>query len=86
MTTTELIRILKDYEFGGITGKSREVSFSINDDELYMDEPEITVVGTGDGIGGAEICLGLKGKVWIPASDRLPDDAGFYVVTKKQKS
>lgn len=62
MTITELIKLLKDNELGGISGKSRIISVTIND-ELFIAEPKITISSTGDGIAGAEICLDFSGEV-----------------------
>lgn len=55
MTTTELIELLKANEFGGITGKPREIS--IDTDMGFMPNPTIIVTSTGDGMLGAEITL-----------------------------
>ena len=60
MTTTELIELLKKYEFGGISNRPRKISITIND-KLFIGEPTISVNGTGDGIAGAEIDLGIDG-------------------------
>lgn len=59
MTTTELIKLLQSIEKGA-SGRSREISFVINDEEIF--EPDIKIVGTGDGIAGAEITLRLLEK------------------------
>ena len=48
MTTTELIALLKKNEFGGITGRPREISFRFRD--MMIADPDIEVVGTGDGL------------------------------------
>ena len=56
MTTTELIKLLQSIEKGA-SGRSREISFVINDEEIF--EPDIKIVGTGDGIAGAEVTLRL---------------------------
>lgn len=58
MTTTELIKILKDNEFGGASGRPREINFYINS-KHYILEPEIIVDSTGDGLF-TEITLNLK--------------------------
>ena len=60
MTTTELIELLKKYEFGGISKRPREISITING-KLFMGNPTISVNGTGDGIAGAEINLDIDG-------------------------
>ena len=59
MTTTELIKLLQSIEKGA-SGRSREISFVINDEEIF--EPDIKIVGTGDGIAGAEVTLRLLEK------------------------
>lgn len=56
MTTSELISFLKKYEFGGATGRPREVSFDYHG--LFIPTPTIDVDSTGDGLF-TEICLGL---------------------------
>ena len=58
MNTTELIKVLQKLEKGA-SGRSREISFSINC-KKFLPEPRITVNSTGDGIAGAEICLLLE--------------------------
>lgn len=60
MTTTELIELLKKYEIGGISKRSREISITING-KLFMENPIISVSGTGDGIVGPEIYLDIDG-------------------------
>lgn len=60
MTTTGLIKILKDNEYGGISHKPRELSLTING--KYMPNPQITLSSTGDGICGAEIDLDVDGE------------------------
>lgn len=59
MTTTELIKLLKKHEFGGVSGRPREISFSI--DEGFIASPNIVVESTGDGIAGAELDLRIEG-------------------------
>lgn len=54
MTTTELIEMLKQNEFGRATGRPRNVSLCI--DDAFIPEPDIVVDSTGDGIY-TEICL-----------------------------
>ena len=73
MNTTELIKLLKRYEFG-TSGRPREISIGINpkeidlsdvDEEIKDDEinvmlygkHEIKVTGGGDGIAGAQLDL-----------------------------
>lgn len=48
MNTTELIALLQKNEFGGITGRPREISFRFRD--MMIADPDIEVVGTGDGL------------------------------------
>lgn len=62
MTTTKLIELLKTYEFGGATGRPREISFKYKNS--FLAEPDIVVDSTGDGMF-TEITLGLKnGKLY----------------------
>lgn len=63
MTTTDLIRVLKQNEFGGATGKPREISFKT--EKGYIFTPDIVVSSTGDGLV-TEICLELIGEVEPP--------------------
>lgn len=60
MTTTDLIRILKQNEFGGASGRPREISFVT--EKGYLFGPDIVVDSTGDGLV-TEICLRLIGEV-----------------------
>ena len=62
MTTTELINLLKSAEYGGITGKPRKISLTVNG-RYFMSEPEISINSTGDGIAGAEIHLDVTGEI-----------------------
>ena len=64
MTTTELIKILKDHEFGGKTGASRQISLCVND-EYYIPMPEFKLDGLTDGIGrvGETLFLSINGNV-----------------------
>lgn len=57
MTTTDLIKILKSVEFGA-SGKPREISVSFKNEFCF--EPDITVISTGDGVAGAQLCLGIN--------------------------
>lgn len=57
MTTTELIELLKEVEFGA-SGRPREISFDHKDE--FISSPEIAISMTGDGIAGAELTLELK--------------------------
>lgn len=76
MTTTELIELLKQHEFGA-SGRPREISISIcpvlldtndvdmTDEEEQMnlmlyDNHEIKVSGGGDGIAGAQLDLRIE--------------------------
>lgn len=56
MTTTELIKLLQDLEFGG-SGRPREISFFVG--KKFIPNPDIKFEGSGDGIAGAELCLRL---------------------------
>lgn len=58
MTTSELIKLLKEVEFGA-SGRPREIS--IKTDYGFYPSPEIAVFATGDGIAGAELCLSVEG-------------------------
>ena len=66
MTTTDLIRVLKQNEFGGATGRPREISFKT--EKGYIFTPDIVVNSTGDGLV-TEICLELIGNVEPPSED-----------------
>lgn len=60
MTATDLIKLLKSLEYGGVSGESREISFDVcfpNGDKFFIRSPEISISSTGDGIAGAELCL-----------------------------
>ena len=57
MTTTELIKLLKDNEFGGATGRPREVYICIGDNIF---ETNIEGVDTGDGLF-TELFLNIRG-------------------------
>lgn len=59
MTTTELIALLKENEFGA-SGRPRKISFRTKD--AFMAEPKIMASSTGDGICGPEITLYLEPK------------------------
>lgn len=60
MTTTDLIKILSDNEYGAISHKPRNISLTING--KYMPEPRIALSSTGDGIAGPEIDLDIDGE------------------------
>ena len=71
MTTTELIELLKAYEYGGATGRSREVMFQAGNRIIGTDRVEF--IGSGDGLL-TELCLSLPGAErktgrWIPMFD-----------------
>ncbi len=73
MTTTELIEILRQNEFGGASGRPREVSFCVGDRIISTDGIEVT--GSGDGLI-TELDLSLpdaepkKGR-WIDMDDHV---------------
>ena len=72
MTTTDLIKILKDTEYGGISHKPRNISLTING--KYMPDPRITLSSTGDGIAGPEIDLDIDGEFFEeqqPCEDKI---------------
>ena len=48
MTTTKLIELLKQNEFGGATGRPREISFTVNG--RFIPTPSISVDSSGDGL------------------------------------
>ena len=68
MTTTELIELLKSVEFG-ISGRPREISISFNSEEMFFPNPKLNIVGTGDGVAGAELTLELIGEVWMEVQE-----------------
>ena len=47
MTTTELIKLIRKYEFGGATGRPREVKICVGGEIYHTD---IESIGTGDGL------------------------------------
>ena len=63
MNTTELIELLKSVEFGA-SGRPREISIRFDSEGIYLPYPNLNIVGTGDGIAGAELTLELSGEVW----------------------
>lgn len=67
MTTTELIELLKSVELGA-SGRPREISISFNSGEVFFPNPKLNIVGTGDGVAGAELTLELTGEVWMEVS------------------
>ena len=68
MTTTELIELLKSVELGA-SGRPREISISFNSGEVFFPNPKLNIVGTGDGVGGAELTIELTGEVWMEVSE-----------------
>ena len=72
MTTTELIKILKENEEGAISRKPREIGFMIPTLGL-LSNPHIEISCTGDGIAGPEITLEINGGRLYPETedDRL---------------
>ena len=68
MTTTELIELLKSVELGA-SGRPREISISFNSDGLFFPNPKLNIVGTGDGVAGAEVTLELTGEVWVEVAE-----------------
>ena len=63
MNTTELIELLKSVEFGA-SCRPREISIRLDSEGIYLPNPKLNIVGTGDGIAGAEVTLELTGEVW----------------------
>ena len=74
MTTTELIELLRNYEFGGATGRPREVMFEVN--EVIYHTDGMRVSGTGDGLftelflelPSADVRENVRGK-WLEHKD-----------------
>lgn len=58
MTTTELIKLLKENEFGGATGRPREVYICVGDNVF---ETDIESVDVGDGLF-TELFLTVRGE------------------------
>ena len=76
MNTQELIDMLEAVKIGGITRRPREISFSING-KLFIPEPKIEVVRTGDGLCGPEVTLELTGKeMWEETEQEQEDEHG----------
>ena len=63
MNTTELIELLKSVEFGA-SGRPREISIRLDSEGVFLPCPKLNIVGTGDGIAGAEVTLEITGEVW----------------------
>lgn len=59
MTVTDLIKFLQKYEFGGATGRPREVTFSVNG--RFIGEPDVYVNSTDDGLYTG-ICIAIDGE------------------------
>ena len=68
MNTTELIELLKSVELGA-SGRPREISISFNSGEVFFPNPKLNIVGTGDGVAGAELTLELTGEVWMDVAE-----------------
>ena len=68
MTTTELIELLKSVEFGA-SGRPREISISLNSEGMFFPNPKLNIVGTGDGVAGAELTLELTGGFWTEVAE-----------------
>ncbi len=68
MNTTELIELLQSVEFGA-SGRPREISISFNLGGLFFPNPKLSIVGTGDGVAGAEVTLEITGEVWMEATE-----------------
>lgn len=54
MTTTELIKLLKNVEFGA-SGRAREISITVNG--IFIPKPNFKINGTNDGCAGAGLNL-----------------------------
>jgi hypothetical protein len=59
MTTTELIKLLQQVEKGA-SGRSREISIFLHEKMTFLDRPDISIYGTGDGCAGAELRLLIR--------------------------
>lgn len=68
MKTTELIELLKSVEFGE-SGRPREISIRLDSEGIFLPYPKLNIVGTGDGIAGAELTLELTGEVWAEVAE-----------------
>jgi hypothetical protein len=60
MTTSDLIDLLKQHEFGA-SGRPREISFNviINEKNYLLGDTKILFTGSGDGCAGSELILNL---------------------------
>lgn len=72
MTTTDIIKLLKDNEYGAISHKPREISLTING--KYMPNPSIALSSTGDGIAGPEIDLDIIGEFMTLEQEPCDED------------
>ena len=68
MNTTELIELLKSVEFGA-SGRPREISIRLDSEGIFLPYPKLNIVGTGDGVAGAELTLELTGDVWTEEAE-----------------
>jgi hypothetical protein len=62
MTTSDLIRLLEKYEYGG-SGRARALTISVKDKDgnyqsVLSENQTLIIESSGDGVAGAE--LGLK--------------------------
>ena len=74
MTTTELIALLKEHEFGGATGRAREVSIQVGEN-IY--ETDIASVTTGDGLI-TELTLELSAQPERKTGKWIQNDNGTW--------
>lgn len=72
MTTTKLIELLKQNEFGGATGRPREISFTVNG--RFVPTPSISVDSSGDGLF-SELGLELRSEKEYEEDDECDDIA-----------
>jgi len=79
MITTELIKLLKDHEFGAATGKVREVTVSVPG-YGYIGEPNVTIDSTDDGLYTG-ICLRLTPEDGYPIDDETGEDVTHLAFT-----
>ena len=76
MTVSELIDFLKKHEFGGATGKPREVSFTFKG--MTIPSPRLEVACSGDGLF-SDIDFEIKSDevivdLWVPSDERTPNE------------
>ena len=66
MTTSDLIDLLKQHEFGA-SGRPREISFNViinKNTKIYLTDTKVSFSGCGDGCAGSELLLNVIGVKW----------------------